>query len=247
MYVNLEADLIPRTTLTANDQSNTFTTIARGNLNFLRSQTGDGDFDTSYTDSFLKRPELNETTKEGDDYYLSDKTGQNFGIDSISISVKGANFIPRVDIDFIDVRGKVLFESAANSPYKAFFHIPWPIFYLTVKGFYGKAIRYRLHLVKFSTRFNDTTGNFEIKTAFVGSTYAFLNDITLSSMINCPYMFLNEKVENKKFNEATGRYEKTISKGSRGYAILNSIFNEYKQKGLVPKNMPVKTLRELGY
>lgn len=247
MYVNLEADLIPRTTLTAKDQSNTFTTIARGNLNFLKTQTGNGDFDTSYTDSYFKSPELNETTKESDDYYLSDKTGQNFGIDSISISVRGANFIPRIDIDFIDVRGKVLFESAANSPYKAFFHIPWPIFYLTVKGFYGKAIRYRLHLVKFSTRFNDTTGNFEIKTAFVGSTYAFLNDITLSSMINCPYMFLNEKVENKKFNEATGRYEKIISKGSRGYSILNSIFNEYKQKGLVPKNMPVKTLKELGY
>lgn len=247
MYVNLEADLVPRTILVSEDQGSTLTNIAKGNLNFLRTQTGDGDFDTSYTDSFVGIPQLDNSTKDNDDYFLSDKSGQNFGIDSISINIKGANFIPQVTINFVDVRGKVLFESASNSPYKAFFHLPWPIFYLTVKGFYGKAIRYRLHMIKFSTRFNDSNGNFEVTTTFVGSTYAFLSDITLSQLVNSPYMFLNEKVENKKFNESTGRFEKYVSKGSKGYSILTSIFNEYKQKNLVPKDMPVKTLKELGY
>ena len=247
MYVNLEADLVPRSILVSKDQGSTLTNIAKGNLNFLKSQTGDGDFDTSYTDSFVGIPQLNNSTTETDDYFLSDKSGQNFGIDSISINIKGANFIPQVTINFVDVRGKVLFESDSNSPYKAFFHLPWPIFYLTVKGFYGKAIRYRLHMIKFSTRFNDSNGNFEVTTVFVGSTYAFLSDITLSQLVNSPYMFLNEKVENKKFNESTGRYEKYVSKGSKGYSILTSIFNEYKQKNLVPKDMPVKTLKELGY
>lgn len=247
MYVNLEADLIPRTILLSQDQGTTLTSIARGNINFLKSQTGNGDFDTSYTDYFVGKPILNTSTKEEGDYFLSDESGQSFGIDSINIDIKGANFIPQVVINFVDVRGKVLFESASNSPYKAFFHLPWPIFYLTVKGYYGKAIRYRLHMIKFNSRFNDSNGNFEITTIFVGSTYAFLNDITLSEIINSPYMFLSEKVENKKFNESTGRYEKYVSKSSKGYSILTSIFNEYKQKNLVPKDMPVKTLRELGY
>jgi hypothetical protein len=251
MYVNLEADLVPRTQLISDSQGSTLTSIARGNLNFLKNQSGDGNFDTSWTDSFLGKPELNTAndlkTKITDDFYLNDPTGQSFGMDSINIIVKGANFTPQVTINFVDIRGKVLFESAENSPYRAFFHIPWPIFYLTVKGYYGKAIRYRLHMVKFSSRFNESNGNFEVSTTFVGSTYAYLNDIPLSAIINTPYMFLTEKVENKRFNEENGRYQKNISRGSRGYAILSSIYSQYKQKGLVPKDMPVRTLKELGY
>ena len=51
----------------------------------------------------------------------------------IDIDVKGYNAIPQVTIHFVDVRGKTLFESPSNSPYKTFFHLPWPIFYLTIK------------------------------------------------------------------------------------------------------------------
>lgn len=258
MYANLEADIIPRTSLVAKDQGSTLISIAKGELNFLKNQSGDGNFDTSWTESYLGKPELNTSndakTKVTDDYFLSDPTGQSFGIDSINITVKGANFTPQVTINFIDVRGKTLFESSENSPYRAFFHIPWPIFYLTVKGYYGKAIRYRLHMTKFTSKFNDTNGNFEVTTTFVGSTYAFMNDIPLSAIINCPYMFLTENVENKRFNEKEGRYEKTVSRGSRGYQILRSIYDQYEQKGLVAKGTfikndgkPVKTLKDLGY
>ncbi len=255
MYVNLEADLIPRTTLIADDNvGNTLTQIAKGNLNFLRNASGDGNFDATWTDAFVPKPIQGQESTYKDGYDVTfgedqfkDPTGQSFGIDSITIDVKGANFVPQISINFVDVRGKTLFESSENSPYRAFFHLPWPIFYLTVKGYYGKAIRYRLHMVKFSSRFNDSNGNFEVSTTFVGSTYAYLNDIPLSGIINSPYMFLTEKVENKKFNESTGRYEKNVSRGSRGYAILSSIYAQYKQKGLVPQDMPVRTLKELGY
>ena len=254
MYANLEADLIPRSRLIAESQGSTLVSVAKGNLNFLRNQSGDGNFDSSWTDSFVPKPieGAESNYRNGNDLTFgptafTDPTGQNFGIDSINIVVKGANFTPQVTINFVDVRGKVLFESSETSPYRAFFHIPWPIFYLTVKGYYGKAIRYRLHMVKFSSRFNDSNGNFEVSTTFVGSTYAYLNDIPLSGIINSPYMFLTEKVENKKFNESTGRYEKNVSRGSRGYAILSSIYAQYKQKGLVPQDMPVRTLKELGY
>lgn len=111
---------------------------------------------------------------------MYDDSGQTFGIDSISVQVKGANFTPQVTINFIDVRGKTLFESPNNSPYKLSSTCPWPIFYLTLKGYYGKAIRYKLHMSKFSSKFNDVNGNFEITCTFIGSTYAHLNDIPLS-------------------------------------------------------------------
>jgi hypothetical protein len=257
MYLNLEADIIPRSTLIATNDKNTLTSIAKGTLNFLKNNDG-GDYDTTWTNSFLQTEEKTTKVNLGSlsnfqdftiptgEYYQSDKTEQSFGIDSVSITVKGANFIPQVTINFIDVRGKTLFESPENSPYKAFFHIPWPIFYLTVKGYYGKAIRYRLHLVKFSTKFNDTTGNFESATTFVGSTYAWMSDIPLKGVLNAPYMFLSETTKDGKFNGNLGVYEKKVSKTSRGYRMLESVFSEMKQKGLIDKEVPVKTVREIG-
>ena len=213
MYVNLEADIVPRSILVSDNETNTLTSIASGTLNFLKN--GDGqDYDTTWTDSFLNTEEKkdNKGNPTGE-FFQSDKTGQSFGIDSISIEIKGFNAIPQVRINFIDVRGKTLFESPENSPYKAFFHIPWPIFYLTVKGYYGKAIRYRLHLTKFSSKFNESNGNFEIATTFVGSTYAFLNDIPLNGILNAPYMYMVESDSlPAKFNENKGISEKQIKK-----------------------------------
>ena len=182
MYVNLEADLIPRSILSVsgNQQATgNLLSIAEGNLNMLRNANG-GDLDTSWTNSFVDSNQT-VTDKNGKQTTLvnniSDTSAQSFGIESVNINVKGANFIPQVNINFVDVRGKTLFESPENSPYKAFFHLPWPIFYLTVKGYYGKAIKYRLHLVKFTSKFNESSGNFEVNTSFVGSTYAYLSDI----------------------------------------------------------------------
>ena len=251
MYVNLEADLIPRSILLAeNNQSNTLINVATGTFNFLKSQSGDGSLDSSWTEAY--NPGLPQKDEKGNTVPFSssqftEPSSQSFGMESITISVKGANFVPQVTINFIDVRGKTLFDDSSTSPYKAFFHLPWPIFYLTVKGYYGKAIKYRLHMTKFTSRFNETNGNFEVTTTFVGSTYAYLNDIPLSAIINCPYMFLVEKNQDKTLNEKTNKYEKVVSRSSRGYAILSSIIAQYKQKGLVPKDFPVKTLKELGY
>jgi len=255
MYVNLEADLIPRTSLiTDNNNGNTLTQIASGNLNFLKNATGDGNFDTSWTDAFVPKPiqGMESTYRDGSNLtfgenQFKDPSGQTFGMDSVSIEIKGANFIPKVTINFIDVRGKTLFESTENSPYRAFFHLPWPIFYLSVKGYYGKAIRYRLHMTNFSSRFNESSGNFEITTTFVGSTFAWMNDIPLSAIINCPYMYLVEETKDVTFNEKTGLYEKRLSQSSRGYEILKSIYRQYESRGLIPRGFPVRTLKEMGY
>jgi len=251
MYVNLEADLVPRTILASENNPNTSTSIASGRFNMLKNANGDY-YDTTWTDSFLNSPSENKKIKQnnndsnpGPSYYNNDSSTQTFGIQSVNIQIKGMNYIPQVDMTFIDVRGKTLFESPENSPYNAFFHLPWPIFYLTVKGFYGKAIKYRLHLVKFNTRYNDNTGNFDITTKFIGSTYGFLTDIPLKGVLNAPYMFPIENNTQPTFNPKTGRYEQMVSKSSRGYTLLKTVYSEYKQKGLLPKDFPVKTLREV--
>jgi hypothetical protein len=42
-----------------------------------------------------------------------------------------------------------------------------------------------------------------------------------------------------------GTKEKQIKKSSKGYVMLKSVYDEYKQKGLIDKNFPTKTLREV--
>ena len=254
IYANLEADIVPRSILKSTNDQDTLISIAKGTLNFLSNQNG-RDYDSTWTDSytnttpkFVKRENIPGTIfpyELADKYTTSDDSGQSFGIDSINVTIKGANSIPQVNINFIDVRGKTLFESAENSPYNAFFHVPWPIFYLTLKGYYGKAIRYRLHLVKFSSKFNDSNGNFEVTTVFVGSTFAFLNDLSLKVIMNAPYMFPLDNLTDGAVNEKTQNVNKNISKTSRGYLILKNVYSEYKKKNLVSQDFPVVTLREL--
>ena len=256
MFLNLEADLVPRTILSSENDKTTLTSIAKGNLNFLKNQGGDGNFDTSWTDSYVSSPELNKSNDDlikdertrqlfENDYSSNDKSGQSFGIESVDVKIEGYNAIPRVEINFVDVRGKTLFESPENSPYKAFFHIPWPIFYLSIKGYYGKAIRYRLHLVKFTTKYNESNGNFESSATFVGSTYAYLSDIPLQGMLNAPYMFPVPSTKPKLTNTNTNQVSEEIEHSTRGLSILKTIYQEYIQKGLIAKDFPVKTLREV--
>ena len=245
MFVDLEADLIPRTKLIVDNSGDkpksAFLSIAKGTLNFLQNQNG-RDYDTTWTNAYSDRTAKNN---KPDEFAQYDSSAQSFGIETIDIKIEGMSFIPSVNIKFIDVRGKTLFESPENSPYKAFFHLPWPIFYLTIKGYFGKAIRYRLHLVDFKSRFNSSTGNFEIETSFVGSTYAYLCDIPLDGILNAAYMYGNEEVVGVQTNEGKTTTTVKVSKSSRGFSILSSVFDTYKKMGLLPNNVPVKTLREI--
>ena len=54
------------------------------------------------------------------------------GITSISIKTS-TSFIPSVTIELEDIQGKALFELGNNSPYSAFFNLPYCPFYLTLK------------------------------------------------------------------------------------------------------------------
>jgi hypothetical protein len=244
-YINLEADLVPRTTLNSNNGGGgQLTSVAKGTLNLLQNKDGEY-LDTKWTDVYTEQP-TKDPEKEGIYEPNHDSSGQSFGMTTVSIEVKGVNFVPVVNISFVDIRGKTLFESPKNSPYKSFFHLPWPIFYLTVKGFYGKAIRYRLHLINFNTSYNAGNGNFESTGKFVGSTYAYLNDISLTSILNAPYMYGIEIPTKKETNTKTGESKVKLSKTSRGYQTLLSVYQEYRRKGLITIPEGINpTLREL--
>lgn len=127
---------------------------------------------------------LNFTTN-----YYDGSTGNNinyesFGMSSINVIIN-SSFIPQVNIQFIDVRGLSFFNEN-NAPYRILFDFPPPIFQLTIKGYYGKTLSYRLHLVKYTSEFKSENGNFVIDAQFVAMTYAPLTDVLFRYVINFP-------------------------------------------------------------
>ena len=133
---------------------------------------------------------------------------EGFGITNVEIKMEGS-YIPTVVIDFVDIRGATLFEQGSCSPYGLFFHLPYPIFELTVKGYYGKPATYYLNLVKFNTKFNAETGNFECRGEFIGWSYAFLADILMGYVRCSNYMTQQwgaKESLRKKYDEAIEYY-----------------------------------------
>lgn len=135
-----------------------------GMINFISGSSINGGrhLSTSYT-------ELN-----GD----IDEIEEGFGMTSIDINFS-SSYAPMVTINFIDLKGGAIFRNGAKGKYGVFFKLPYPIFSLKVKGYYGKPVTYMLHLTKVNSKFNSQTGNFEMTANFVGYTYAILSDMLL--------------------------------------------------------------------
>ena len=111
---------------------------------------------------------------------------EGFGIKNIDIKYN-ASLVPQVDVSFTDVRGSALFDvieqDNRKSPYSIFFKMPYPIFKLTIKGYFGQAVTYCLHMVNWTSKFDPTTGNFDIDANFLGFQQAFLADITMGNIL----------------------------------------------------------------
>lgn len=116
---------------------------------------------------------------------------EGFGIKSISIDMKALT--PTVEITFYDARGAGLFDNREyadsgnrlflDSPLAILFDLPHPMYQLTVKGFYGKAVSYCLHMISVNNRFDAENGGFEINAKFLGVTHAFLADIIMQHVV----------------------------------------------------------------
>jgi hypothetical protein len=163
--------------MTSNSDGVKTQAVASGRINFLKPNKDKDKFTTDWT-------ELDASGKPNGEEML--------GINSVQITYD-TSYVPRVTITMTDVRGQALNEDPKDSPYGAFFNFPYPMFVLEVKGYYGKAVKYLLHLLKYSSRFDYSTGNFQITCEFVGFTYALLSDLSVQYGLVAAQMTLNGK------------------------------------------------------
>lgn len=287
MYANLEAQILPRTKLALgiqpNETVNTSMTIAR--INFLKP-TKNNYMGTGYYDELTGKDalsmqnsnaKLEKTVKVGQKAYFVDTVldQQNvtdnglLGITQITCKL-GTSFVPSVSMQLEDVQGKALFQLGDNSPYAAFFTLPYPQFYLTMKGYYGQAIKYQLYLEKFDARFNTSTGNYSLTLEFKGFKFNILNEILVSHLLAAPHMYnkrfatsLEPVVANSATNNQNLQSTDSTQQGGvttqtrgnnsvyaefvteRGYQKIVEVYNEYKNKGLIPQDFPELTLLQL--
>ena len=234
MYANLEARIFPRSKviagLTAGDKVSIG--IFDGELNFLKPKNSDF-INSDWTEAFTD-PEVNQKIIDKDGIKINNGVDfQGFGITSINV-ILNSSYIPQVTINFTDIRGKTLFEQAGgNTPYTAFFHLPYPTFYLTLKGYYGKAVRYQLTMMSFTSRFDPTSGDYLVTCIFKGNHIAMLRDIVLAQALTAPYMYPIKQNSDGDVTETKGRQK------------LKEVYKIYKSKGLIPQTLPELTMVEL--
>ena len=283
MYANLECSVIPRTKLAIGAPLNdNVRTISVGKINFLNP--GFKKFlNSAWSDEItgkdtvkglgVNQPKLNavQNPKQSDDFYLTQSQYSNgtpgavdngfLGLKSINVDVD-TSFYPTVTIKLEDVKGRALFEAGNNSPYGAFFQLPYPIFYLTIKGFYGKAIRYPLMLQTFTSSFDSSSGNFKIDLKLFGYKYGVMSYVNWGEMLAVPHMyntFVNTNsptnkqgivetvtLENNEVVITANRpSENKPQLVSRGYQKMKELYSEYKAKGLIDDDFPEYTVTKL--
>jgi hypothetical protein len=266
MYANLECNVLPRTKLAVGNANNdSIRTVSIAKINFLKP--GDKPYlDNSYTDEItgkgsLKGDGVNQPTLQSvtnpshsDDYYIKQtinsggKPGATdnglLGITSIQIR-QGLDFLPTIDIRLVDVKGRALFEAGDNSPYAAFFNLPYPLFHLTIKGYFGKAVRLGLMLQNFTTTYNASTGNFDVDLKFYTYKYTVLADVTMGALLATPHMYQSRININTKTGgpNSTVRTENVVVE--RGYQKIKELYSEYKSKGLIPNDFPEITVMQM--
>jgi hypothetical protein len=268
MYVNLECKVIPRTKLLlGSSNADNLRTISVSSMNFL-NPGGKTFLDNSYTDEItgkdtLKGQGVNQqkinkvsTPNKSGDFYLTQTTksgGKSVATDNgllgmKSVSVRqGLDFQPMVIIKLEDVKGRALFESGNDSPYSAFFNLPYPQFYLTIKGYYGKAIKLPLMLQDFNSSYNSTTGNFDIELTLYTYKYTVIGDISMTSILAVPHMYRSnvETTTKKTQGQLIATDDKKTDTVSYGYQKIKEVYSEYKSKGLIDKNFPELTLVQM--
>lgn len=186
MYCNLRAFTRPRSYIMNSNSDGVKTqAVASARINFLKPNKDKDKFTTDWT-------ELDASGKPNGEEML--------GINSVQITYD-TSYVPRVTITMTDVRGQALNEDPKDSPYGAFFNFPYPMFVLEVKGYYGKAVKYLLHLLKYSSRFDYSTGNFQITCEFVGFTYALLSDLSVQYGLVASQMTLFGKTADERLVE----------------------------------------------
>ena len=269
-YANLECSVLPRTKLALGVSLNeSVKTISVGKINFLNP--GFKKFiDNGWTDELTGKNTLEgkgvnqqkisvtQNPNNSNDYYYSQSTISNgtpgavdnglLGITNINISYS-TDFLPTIRITLEDVKGRSLFEGGNNSPYAAFFQFPYPIFYLTIKGYLGKAVRLPLMLQKFGSSFDPSSGNFRVDLDFMTYKYTIMSHVSFGAMMGTPLMY-KSIIETKEVKPNNGESNSTTVAtkfSSEGYQKMKELYAEYKSKGLIADDFPELTIQQLKY
>ena len=283
MYVNLEAEIIPRTKLSVGaSPEDRIRTISVAKINFLKptknSYLGTGYYDELTGENSTKYQAINQPKEvqinpgNGEKPYVINTVADEtnildtglLGITTISIKTS-TSFIPSVSMRLEDVQGKTLFQLGNNSPYSAFFNLPYCPFYLTLKGYYGQAIRYQLNLEKFNVSYQSTTGNYFVDLEFKGYKFNILNEVSFGHLLAAPHMYsqrfqtTQSPTESQSSNQVkdvsqagkTGAGTNSTNNvtteivSERGYQKVVEIYSEYKAKGLIDRDFPELTVQQL--
>jgi hypothetical protein len=264
-YANLETFIIPRTKLAIGESFDSpvvNTTVAATmfggddalKINFLKPK-GKTQFDTSWSNQLtgegsVNKKGINQTVERavsfGGRQSFKKSVGQYedtqlLGIKSIKVNIKGTG-VPEVNIELVDIQGRSLFEQGENSLYSAFFNYPYPLFYLTLKGYYGKAVRYRLSLLSFNANFDADTGNYNISLKLIGKFTALLFDTPLSYAVTAPKMFNTKITETDPITKKSRQFNTY-----KGRQKLDEVYKIYKRKGLIPETFPHYSLEQFVY
>jgi len=131
----------------------------------------------------------NQHTTDWTNNVADDRTRyEGFGIDSINVVIT-PSAVPIINIEFVDIKGMNFLNKGEDSPYAVLYDFPPPIFYLTIKGYYGKKLSYTLHLLEQNTRFDGTTGNYYISAKFTSRTFSPLTDVLFNYIKIIPFTF----------------------------------------------------------
>ena len=177
--VQLKTSTRGRTILRASGQKQTTEETGGVTISFIEGE-GIGNKNKSLTTNYtLLTTSFDNNERDND---------ENFGITNINIEFDTA-YHPMITINFVDIRGSAIFQNDTqlkDNKYRVLFDFPYPLYELTIKGYFGKPVKYCLHMTNFSSKFNSQTGNFEITAKFIGYTYAMLADMLLGylSVIN---------------------------------------------------------------
>ena len=269
MYANLETKIIPRTKLAIGEgfdspvNNTTIASLGSGddslNVNFLKPK-GKNAFDTSWSDEFTGKGSRQgkganqnseeKITQNGNTSFqrrvVNFEDTQNLGITNINVDISSVG-VPRVSMTLVDIRGRALFEQGENSLYSVFFNLPYPTFYLILKGYYGKAIRYQLTLLSFNAKFDPDTGNFEISLELLGRNSAILSDSLVSFGRHSPKMFRTQVTTTKNSSNSGGaklsNQNVEVTSDTIGLQKLREVYKEYERVGLI-KNVPHISMEE---
>jgi hypothetical protein len=253
MYANLECSLTPRTKLRLGIEQNDLQTVEIAKVNFLRPG-GEKYLNNDYVQLFTGKDEKDkkvqpQTFRFYEPEVKKEDTGiiesSLLGITNINFNIN-TSFLPKITITLQDVRGRALFELGDKSPYAALVNLPYPMFYLTLKGYYGKAVRYQLMLQNFNARFDNGSGNFEVTLTFLTYKYTVLAEVSMGYLLATPHMFPTTVTRK---NNATSATAKNVSLTPQKYTLgsqkIKELYDEYKSKGIIDDSLPEYTITQL--